>query len=97
MRPRYVLKDDLLIDPCLDIVGNRLPNHFLDRFPHDGAVELGLLEAMAGGMNSLDSVPEIEADPPLPPVPGHVARPARCGRRAPRHCPGALPMPTSCW
>ena len=31
MHPRYVLKRELLVDPCLDIVGNRLPNHFLDR------------------------------------------------------------------
>ncbi len=30
-RIRYVLKRELLADPCLDIVGNRLPNHFVDR------------------------------------------------------------------
>ena len=60
MRPRYVLKDDLLIDPCLDIVGNRLPNHFLDRFPHDGAVELGLLEAMAGARRVDPKSPKVE-------------------------------------
>lgn len=28
---RYVLKKELLVDPCLDVVGNRLPNHFVDR------------------------------------------------------------------
>jgi 1-acyl-sn-glycerol-3-phosphate acyltransferase len=28
---RYVLKKELLWDPCLDIVGNRLPNIFIDR------------------------------------------------------------------
>lgn len=28
---RYVLKDQLLWDPCLDIVGNRLPNGFVAR------------------------------------------------------------------
>ena len=28
---RYVLKDELLWDPCLDIVGNRLPNGFVVR------------------------------------------------------------------
>lgn len=28
---RYVLKDELLWDPCLDIVGNRLPNGFVAR------------------------------------------------------------------
>lgn len=30
-RLRYVLKRELLWDPCLDLVGNRLPNHFVDR------------------------------------------------------------------
>ncbi len=30
-RLRYVLKEDLLLGPCLDIVGNRLPNYFLRR------------------------------------------------------------------
>lgn len=32
---RYVLKRELLADPCLDIVGNRLPNHFIDRTDTD--------------------------------------------------------------
>ena len=31
IRLRYVLKRELLVDPCLDLVGNRLPNHFIDR------------------------------------------------------------------
>lgn len=34
-RIRYVLKRELLADPCLDIVGNRLPNHFIDRTDTD--------------------------------------------------------------
>jgi 1-acyl-sn-glycerol-3-phosphate acyltransferase len=29
--PRYVLKHELLWDPCLDLVGNRLPNRFVRR------------------------------------------------------------------
>ena len=32
---RYVIKQELLIDPCLDIVGNRLPNYFVDRSGQD--------------------------------------------------------------
>jgi 1-acyl-sn-glycerol-3-phosphate acyltransferase len=28
---RYVMKRELLADPCLDIVGNRIPNHFVTR------------------------------------------------------------------
>jgi 1-acyl-sn-glycerol-3-phosphate acyltransferase len=31
IRLRYVLKRELLLDPCLDIVGNRLPNCFVTR------------------------------------------------------------------
>ncbi len=30
-RLRYVMKRELLWDPCLDIVGHRLPNYFVDR------------------------------------------------------------------
>jgi 1-acyl-sn-glycerol-3-phosphate acyltransferase len=55
MRPRYVMKDDLLIDPCLDIVGGRLPNHFIDREPDDSGTELKFLETLADGMGSLDA------------------------------------------
>jgi 1-acyl-sn-glycerol-3-phosphate acyltransferase len=35
LRLRYVLKQELLVDPCLDIVGNRLPNLFVDRSGQD--------------------------------------------------------------
>jgi 1-acyl-sn-glycerol-3-phosphate acyltransferase len=35
IRLRYVLKRELLLDPCLDIVGNRLPNLFVDRGGQD--------------------------------------------------------------
>jgi len=55
MRPRYVLKEDLQLDPCLDIVGNRLPNHFVDRDPDDSAAELAKLEVLARGMNARDA------------------------------------------
>ena len=39
-RLRYVLKRELLIDPCLDIVGNRLPNYFVDRDSTDSQREV---------------------------------------------------------
>lgn len=35
LRLRYVLKRELLWDPCLDIVGNRLPNSFVRRASGD--------------------------------------------------------------
>ena len=37
---RYVLKKELLYDPCLDIVGNRLPNYFVDRSSDTPAQEI---------------------------------------------------------
>jgi 1-acyl-sn-glycerol-3-phosphate acyltransferase len=43
LHPRYVLKRELLFDPCLDIVGLRVPNHFLDRGATDTTVELDAL------------------------------------------------------
>lgn len=46
MNPRYVLKRELLGDPCLDIVGQRLPNYFLDRDAPDSTHELQALEAL---------------------------------------------------
>lgn len=44
MNPRYVLKRELLGDPCLDIVGQRLPNHFVIRDSPDSSNELQALE-----------------------------------------------------
>ncbi|MGA1438362.1 MAG: lysophospholipid acyltransferase family protein [Ilumatobacteraceae bacterium] len=48
--PRYVLKRELLADPCLDIVGNRIPNHFLDREAVDGSAELEAVRALGAGV-----------------------------------------------
>jgi 1-acyl-sn-glycerol-3-phosphate acyltransferase len=50
LHPHYVLKRELLADPCLDIVGNRLPNHFLDRGAADATPELDAIRAMAEGV-----------------------------------------------
>lgn len=50
LRPRYVLKRELLSEPCLDVVGNRLPNHFLDRGANDSAPELAALSTLTDGM-----------------------------------------------
>ncbi|HEY5662719.1 MAG TPA: 1-acyl-sn-glycerol-3-phosphate acyltransferase [Ilumatobacter sp.] len=46
LHPRYVLKRELLVDPCLDVVGLRIPNHFLDREALDGGVELEALREL---------------------------------------------------
>jgi 1-acyl-sn-glycerol-3-phosphate acyltransferase len=39
-RLRYVLKRELLWDPCLDLVGNRTPNYFVRRGSPDSAQEI---------------------------------------------------------
>ena len=47
VRLRYVLKRELLWDPCLDIVGNRLPNVFIERGtgdPQQAALVVALIQ-----------------------------------------------------
>lgn len=55
LAPRYVLKRELLLDPCLDLVGNRLPNHFLDRDADDASVELAALRDLATSVRTADA------------------------------------------
>jgi 1-acyl-sn-glycerol-3-phosphate acyltransferase len=62
LRPRYVLKRELLFDPCLDIVGLRVPNHFLDRTATDGSVELDALRELGDGVGPPDVVAVIFAE-----------------------------------
>ncbi|MBI4884112.1 MAG: 1-acyl-sn-glycerol-3-phosphate acyltransferase [Actinobacteria bacterium] len=50
MNPRYVLKRELLADPCLDIVGGRLPNYFLDRQASDSLLELEAVRSLSADM-----------------------------------------------
>ena len=54
LRPRYVLKRELSFDPCLDIVGRRIPNYFVDRSASDTKAELEGIRAMAEGMSDGD-------------------------------------------
>ncbi len=51
MQPRYVLKRELLADPCLDIVGHRVPNYFLDRNATDSEAELAEVRKLSAGMS----------------------------------------------
>lgn len=50
MRPRYVLKRELLWDPCLDLVGHRIPNAFVRRGSEDGAREVARVAALADAL-----------------------------------------------
>ena len=47
LNPRYVLKRELLWDPCLDIVGLRVPNYFVDRGSHQSDRELESVRYLA--------------------------------------------------
>lgn len=50
IRLRYVLKHELLLDPCLDIVGNRLPNCFVDRDADDAKPEIARIGELTRDM-----------------------------------------------
>ena len=54
LAPRYVLKRELRLDPCLDLVGHRLPNHFLDRTATDSSAELTALRDLAATVREPD-------------------------------------------
>jgi 1-acyl-sn-glycerol-3-phosphate acyltransferase len=56
IRLRYVLKRELLIDPSIDIAGNWLPNHFVDRGGSDSDRELEALRRLARGLKSNEGV-----------------------------------------
>lgn len=52
--PRYVMKKELLLDPCLDIVGQRIPNWFVDRGSAAVRQEIAGIRTMAEGMGERD-------------------------------------------
>jgi 1-acyl-sn-glycerol-3-phosphate acyltransferase len=53
---RYVLKRELLIDPALDIAGNRLVNYFVDRRSADGDTEVMHVHALTRGLREDEGV-----------------------------------------
>lgn len=56
VRLRYVVKRELLWDPCLDIVGNRTPNRYVDRDPDDSEAEVEAVGRLAAGISDGDGV-----------------------------------------
>jgi uncharacterized protein YbgA (DUF1722 family)/uncharacterized protein YbbK (DUF523 family)/1-acyl-sn-glycerol-3-phosphate acyltransferase len=56
MRLRYVLKRELLFDPCLDVVGHRLPNVFVDRDSDDSEHEIRRVQALARDLGARDGI-----------------------------------------
>ena len=53
---KYVLKRELLWDPCLDIVGRRLPNAFVDRSGAHSEEQTKVVERLAHGLNAHTAV-----------------------------------------
>lgn len=53
---RYVLKKELLVDPCLDVAGHWLPNHFVSRDGTDTAKELDAVARLKAGLSATDGV-----------------------------------------
>ena len=56
IRLRYVMKRELLWDPCLDIVGNRLPNYFVRRGSGDSAREIAAVRRLADDLGPDEGV-----------------------------------------
>lgn len=53
---RYVLKKELLLDPALDVAGNRLPNHFVDRGAIDNERDLDAIRELGSNLSRDESV-----------------------------------------
>lgn len=53
---KYVLKRELLSDPCLDVAGNRLQNYFVQRGSADSQAELSAIHHLAAGLGVNDGV-----------------------------------------
>lgn len=56
LRLRYVLKRELLVDPCLDVAGQRLPNVFVRRGSGDGKREIDFIRRLAAGMGPEEGI-----------------------------------------
>ena len=56
IRLRYVLKRELLSDPCLDVAGNRLPNYFVERGSDNTEGELRAIGDLGAGLGPHDGV-----------------------------------------
>lgn len=55
-RLRYVMKRELLLDPALDIVGNRFPNYFVDRVADNIEQELSRMQTLTRDMRVDDGL-----------------------------------------
>lgn len=56
LRMRYVMKQELRLDPCLDVVGHRVPNTFVRRNSGDAAPEIAAVVRLLNGLSARDAV-----------------------------------------
>lgn len=56
IRLRYVLKRELLVDPCLDLAGHWLPNRFVARDGADTAREVDAVRSLKAGLEADEGV-----------------------------------------
>ncbi len=56
LHPRYVIKRTLMWVPFIDILGHRLPHHFVERDTDDNTREITALRAIATGLDDHTSV-----------------------------------------
>ncbi len=56
LKMRYILKRELLWDPCLDIVGNRLPNYFVRRGSERSSEEVQRIASLAENLDHEEGV-----------------------------------------
>jgi 1-acyl-sn-glycerol-3-phosphate acyltransferase len=56
LRLRYVLKRELLLDPCMDIAGHFLPNRFVARNGESSQEEIQAVRALKDGIGAGDGV-----------------------------------------
>lgn len=52
LQARFVMKRELLVDPCLDIAGTSLRNYFLDRGASDSSAELAAITELTSDMGA---------------------------------------------
>jgi 1-acyl-sn-glycerol-3-phosphate acyltransferase len=56
LRLRWVMKRELLVDPCLDVIGGRLPNAFVRRGVGEAERESAAIACLAGTLGARDGV-----------------------------------------
>lgn len=56
LRPRFILKRQLLWDPCLDLVGHRIPNYFVDRDTVDNREEVRNVGRLGEGLGADEAI-----------------------------------------